>query len=403
MPNAPRKTLSTLAKTLLAFLSGLVVFSVIGIVLTTIVRYKPYGVPDNRREEYEKKVAYIVFRDELLSGETDLAAPHAIVDDAEFDFGLLEPESSMSHVFKIKNIGRGPLALSIEETTCKCTTGRLENETIPPGEEGTVTLVWNTGQKQDEYTQKAMLRTNDPVNERIELTVTGTIRADLQMTEKVDLPAIDPAEICQDDFVIYSQLHADFQIVDVRAGEELHSFAWTAEPIGPSDAAIVGKQARSAWKINFECTSYRFGKFSGNVDVDIRLPSKESIETHSVRIHGRARSPIAFWGPEIHRFEGLDMGTLDATKEHEFRVGVRVRGAVPESFGVLDVQPSVVQAELRKLEKEGEFQLVIRLPRDCRDTIFNRPNKRGYVQVGNVDNPEFSEWMPLYGAVVTDQ
>jgi hypothetical protein len=102
--------------------------------------------------------------------------PLARVDYKSHDFGTMDPLATASHPFVIRNAGAAPLELNLGPTTCKCTVGGLSNRHVPPGGFATVTLEWNTGRKQLEFAQSAIVYTNDPLNKAIELTVEGRVR-----------------------------------------------------------------------------------------------------------------------------------------------------------------------------------------------------------------------------------
>ena len=60
--------MSLLARRLSYFGAFVIVFAVLTSALALSVTYKPWGVPDSRRAEYEEKVALLKQRQELLSG-----------------------------------------------------------------------------------------------------------------------------------------------------------------------------------------------------------------------------------------------------------------------------------------------------------------------------------------------
>ena len=57
-----------LPKRLLAGLAGILCFTTAATALTLVVDYKPFGVPDHRRAEFEQKIADINRRQALLQG-----------------------------------------------------------------------------------------------------------------------------------------------------------------------------------------------------------------------------------------------------------------------------------------------------------------------------------------------
>lgn len=285
---------------------------VAGIALTQVVVYKPYGVPDSQREGYDEIIAEINLKNELLRNLDASKRPVARVDRDVHDFGLLDPHTAMTHSFNVTNDGEDPLALKVASTSCKCTTGKLVAGLLQPGESTKVTLEWNTGYHYESYEQNAVLKTNDPLNREITLTVKGTVRTKLAMPEQFVFPSSDLAEV----------------------------------------------------------------------------------------VSGKVRAPIAFKSPLLDAVEGLDIGTLNAGKLYEFPITVQVRGSQPEKLAVLGVEPSELIAEVLPTKREGHYRLLVTIPSDCPDVVFNRRDQHGFVQVGNPDKPDFMNWFPVYGAVV---
>jgi len=52
--------------------------------------------------------------------------------DTTFDFGNIIDGERVQHVFKFKNIGKGPLSIKNVQAMCGCTTPEWTREVIPP-------------------------------------------------------------------------------------------------------------------------------------------------------------------------------------------------------------------------------------------------------------------------------
>lgn len=116
-------------------------------------------------------------------GETDLpplpppgvAPPVVVVDHDRFDFGEMEPGAKGSHTFVIRNEGGWPLSLRKGPTTCKCTLSGIDDDEIPPGGSGTVTLEWTAKAERPVFEQSATILTNDPGQRRVRLHIYGRL------------------------------------------------------------------------------------------------------------------------------------------------------------------------------------------------------------------------------------
>lgn len=391
--------MSVLAKRLCWIGFGVIVFGVVTTILAQSVSYKPWGVPDALREEYEARVSQIKRGNQMLSDTKNGESAVAEFPETSHDFGVIDPHTTASHSFLVRNTGDGPLSVQVRETSCKCTVGELGNSLVMPGKETSITLTWNTGYKAEQYTQTATIRTNDPSQKTVTLSVKGTVRADLIVPEEVELPKTDRGEVASASFPVYSQLWDDFEVLDVDFDSE--GFEWFAEPLDLSDSLLADLEPKSAWKVTVRATMLK-SELKGVARVRIAPDTGEQPLEREISIFGKARSPIAFYHPEISA-QGLDIGTLTSEpKDQEIHLSVRVRGAYKDrEMAVLDVSPEQLEARIKKLDGEGVYRLTISIPANCPFVTFNRESHHGYVQVGDPADESLQNWFPLYGAVVS--
>ena len=111
-----------------------------------------------------------------LEAPIDKLSSRAIVPDGnEYDFGMMARGEKKSHAFLVRNIGNGPLTLNVVNTTCKCTVGELEKDTIPAGESVEVTLTWEARSYDREFRQSATIETNDRATRELVFSVYGEV------------------------------------------------------------------------------------------------------------------------------------------------------------------------------------------------------------------------------------
>lgn len=391
--------MNSLPKRLLSGLVGVLVFATMAAGLTLVVKYKPYGVPDSRRQEYEEKIAAIEAQARLISNPDGQARPVAVVPVKTHSFGMLNPHTTATHSFEVRNEGDDPLALEVRQTSCKCTVGNLSDSLLAPGESTTVTMTWNTGYQADKYTQTATIITNDPLARSITLTVTGEVRAELIVPAEFHFRGSNPAETTSADFVVFSQLWDDFELISAES--ELKGFEWNAEPIDSGDPELFDKEAKSAWRIRVTAYAEDYGMFEDQIKLTFRPSSGDEIVERTVTGRGKVRAPISFVSPLIHKSEGLDIGTLLAGQDHHFHLVVRSRGDQSRELQVLDVQPEQLQASLEPATKPGSYRLTVTVPADCPHLVFNANQQHGFVQVGDPHDPRYMNWFPVFGAVTT--
>ncbi|MEM0927163.1 MAG: DUF1573 domain-containing protein [Planctomycetota bacterium] len=377
-------------------------FGLVVVLLVSTVTYKPYGVPDLLRDEYDQKLIEINRRAELLSSTAEVdQRPIVKVDSPMHDFGQILPHSQATHAFQISNVGFSDLALAVGETSCKCTVGKLKKGLLKPGESTTVTMTWNTGYKADDYVQTALLQTNDPLNQQVVLKIRGTVRADLVAAKSLLLTRGDIGSRSSGSMLIYSQIWDDFVIEEFES--DVEGLDWYVEPAPVAEQAeLVDADASCAWRLSVSVPLYKAGSHQATCKLKINPGTGEKAVSRDVKLSWETRTPIAFLGPEIHRDTGFELSTLSSAKRHEFPLLVRLRGADQRDLDILDYEPKELEVSLEPTARKGDYRLVIAIPEGCPDVTFNRDDKHGYVQVGDPNDPAFQNWMPISGAVYTE-
>ncbi|MGV3486530.1 MAG: DUF1573 domain-containing protein [Planctomycetaceae bacterium] len=367
--------------------------------LTNVVQFAPDGVPLARRAEYDAKVAQIALKNRGLTSDVPSTRPIATIKEREFDFGLLDPHSTASHVFQIRNTGSENLVLESIGSSCKCTVSSVDGDSIAPGKSGYVTVTWNTGYQSESYVQSALIKTNDPLRPEIELSVRGSVRAELVLgIDTLPMPDADRGKLAESSTFLYSQLWEDFRIES--ATSDLPGFQWSVDPL-PGDALPVADlQASSAWRLNIMTVGQHVGPYKGNVKlIIVPMSGGEPVE-RELAVEGRVRAPIAFTHEAIDGQKGLDLGLITRGKEFSRSLIVRVRDEQVRQIDVLDIEPKALQASLAPTRQRGAYRLTITLSPEAALTAFNRPAQHGFVQVGDRQDPSFHNWLPLYGAVI---
>lgn len=375
---------------------GVVVFILFTLLLSQAVTYKPWGVPDSRRDDYDRKLAEMKERDRLKEDYDNRPKPSVSVLGPQHHFGLVAPGAQLSHSFRVQNDGDAELSLSIHSTSCECLTINLETEKIAPGESANCQVDWKLLSEPEtlQQSQRVMLKTNDPFRPSIRLEVASEIKQALVLPESVGFGKHDITEGSTASFVVYSQLLEDLDLKDVVSNDI--KFEWAAEPEPVDRGDLLGKEALSAMRVTVVASPETYGHYSGN----FRLVFGNAVDSDAqVPFGGSVRPPIGFYGPNVDQRTGVDLGTLESGKQHDFFVTVRSRADASREIEVLDIEPKELEAELMPTETDGVYRLRVSVPADCPDLRFNLDQKRGYVQVGDPLMKNYSNWLPVYGAV----
>ncbi|WP_338793628.1 DUF1573 domain-containing protein [Bernardetia sp. Wsw4-3y2] len=93
---------------------------------------------------------------------TEVAANLAAIEFEEtvHDFGNIKEGEVVEHIFKFKNVGETPLILTGVQPSCGCTASDFTKDPVAPGEEGTISLSFNSSGKVGAQNKTATVKAN---------------------------------------------------------------------------------------------------------------------------------------------------------------------------------------------------------------------------------------------------
>lgn len=109
------------------------------------------------------------------TADTNGPQPRLVFEQPTYDCGAVAPGSLTTCKFKFANKGAGVLKISDVTKTCGCTVFTLDKKEYAPGEQGAIDAGYNADKGSGIRTRHLYVASNDPVNERIELTIKATI------------------------------------------------------------------------------------------------------------------------------------------------------------------------------------------------------------------------------------
>lgn len=133
----------------------------------------------NSEEKYNNaiKVSAIIEEDFSKLSATDLAnAPKIEFNSRTFDFGEIPEGKMVDYTFKITNKGKKELIIRNVTTSCDCTAGKPDSNTIPPGESTGMKVTFHSDGKVGMQNKIITIISNDPDHATTILRVTGTVK-----------------------------------------------------------------------------------------------------------------------------------------------------------------------------------------------------------------------------------
>ena len=85
----------------------------------------------------------------------------------EHDFGKIIQGEQMSYTYKFKNIGNAPLIISAVEKTCGCTDTKFPREPIKPGQEGGISITYDSKGHKGFQNKRIIVKANTNPSETI--------------------------------------------------------------------------------------------------------------------------------------------------------------------------------------------------------------------------------------------
>ena len=113
----------------------------------------------------------------------DQSSPKTTIEFEEkvFDWGTIIQGEKASYVFKFTNTGTEPLLIKKAKGSCGCTVPKWPKAPIAPGEQGEISVVFNSKGKRGKQSKRVTITANtDPV--QTYLTVKGEIKKDEKYT-----------------------------------------------------------------------------------------------------------------------------------------------------------------------------------------------------------------------------
>lgn len=104
------------------------------------------------------------------------AVPEFTFEKDTHDFGVIQQGEKVTYAFKFKNTGKAPLVISSASATCGCTVPEYTKTPIQPGEEGFITVTFDSSGKSGMTSKSVTIIANTIPNTKV-LTVSADIQA----------------------------------------------------------------------------------------------------------------------------------------------------------------------------------------------------------------------------------
>lgn len=281
------------------------------------------------------------------------AAPKIQFDRLVHDFGQTTQVSTVTGVFKFKNVGDAVLKIEPPKPSCGCTLTELKSDTLQPGESGELPFTMHLGLVKAVFDKRIAVKSNDPLTPEVSLI----IKADYTPLYEVNPMTLAPRL----EFGVSET--AQFTTITRTDGKPLRitklaaSQPWitaTVEPGGKADSSV----ARISIAIKRDGSPRRFNEY-----VHIYTDGQTNAPVSSIYVYGQVMGEVALTP------EALYWSITDATKtaigrpEAVVLRRVTVRSANGKPFELKNPQSTIKGIKVEVVPKEAGkvYELIARL------------------------------------------
>jgi Protein of unknown function (DUF1573) len=268
---------------------------------------------------------------------------------SKFKFETMKHGTKMSHEFPLKNTGTAALKLENTGSTCKCTVGNLENDTLLPGQETKIKLEWHGVAVNPKFSQSATYKTNDAKYAEIKFEIEGAV---------IDSFVMEPGLINLGSFSADTGVSREFVVYCYAEGIDVERLEWsdprTAQYIKIDKSLLTTEEYKNerptALKAYRVVLNVLPGMQNGPVHGKVQLFSTASVEVDKLElpVNGTVVSDLSLIG-----VSGLDtdlniltLGNVSPDVGLSKKVWLVVRGA----------DHATSQVSLEQLTETASFQ-----------------------------------------------
>ena len=285
-----------------------------------------------------------------LPVESGPGRPKALVDGGYHQFGAVERDTKIRHVFRITNMGDAPLMLKGRGTSCtRCTIAELSKQVVPPGESSEVTIEYTTSQYQPQFRQYATILTNDPAMPIIDLTIAGTVSTRFQIVPStVSLANVSANETRTTEIKVLSYLTDEVGLEGYTFEKtELASyFDVTSGPLPQDQFGDDKAKSGCLLKVTLK-PGLPLGPFRQTIRLELKTPGSASATVVDLPIDGTIDSDMSIvgrgWNNDAHR---LAIGSVKSSTGATRKLFVVLRG--PDRHNV-KITPAAITPEWLKV------------------------------------------------------
>ena len=285
----------------------------------------------------------LLFAGGLCADET--AVPKIEFSVLEHDFGEIAQGDKPSFDFVLKNTGKADLTIDRVQTSCGCTAAVSGKKLVPPGDEGMISVTFNSAGRQGAFDKAIHVYTNDPAKPDVQLHIRGAIitpfKADPPFIGLGRIPAGKP--LTRELRVSRGGFDHDVEIVNIEHGQWI-----STEAVG----SVVKKEEAVLIKINVLETA-PVGPLNDQIRIIFKDPAARPL---TVSLSGIVEGPIRVIPARLNFFVNKPLEELTPQV-------IRLAENGTESFEIkqLEFDSKIIFAEFTAVEPGKRYEVQVKL------------------------------------------
>jgi len=265
------------------------------------------------------------------------ALPSIKFDSISHNFGEVDAETTLEHVFRFKNDGQGILRITKIKSDCACTATLLSSKEILPGQSGNFKVRYISSKDSGKEHKVIRVYTNDPENPIVKLAVIAT----------VDIPiAAFPKRLFVGSIAIDKLSSKELTIRRFRDKAEILNIHTSSKYIGVNILSKVNNDTKL--KITFS-PKLPIGFLNEKLLVDFRYNEKKSVL--EVPVIGEILGDIKVLPKRVF------FGFVDRQQNQSQTVTLFTTEGKPFELLSIKNDSSYITVEFKTLEKEKQYQI----------------------------------------------
>ena len=176
-----------------------------------------------------------------------------------FDFGKIEQQVTVEHIFKFKNTGDADLRIDHLKSSCSCTAALISSKVIPPGENGEIKVAFSSKSFQGKVKRTVLVFSNDPDSGKYTLNIKANVQAFLEANPKyIDFGSLKNGETVSRGFAVKNLTNEPVTIKEVKIDIKDIKVGEFEKEINPNEEITINLTLTS---------SSSPGNFFGNIEI----------------------------------------------------------------------------------------------------------------------------------------